>query len=161
MKFDKIEYEILKCGLPLPKGGDYYTSKEYEQRALELMDEGILQFNPVEQWHISGWELTEQGINYYNEFEQKVQQKHDHVWMTNRETHPDWYDDNENYGDEVDVFAYSIGYHNGPKCKNCGFSFCQHCESEFDVEPCNKKLNSAKQSILDHFVDCVKNSFKK
>lgn len=154
MKFDKIEYEILKCGLPFPKGGGYYTTEEHAQRALELMDEGILQYNPIEEWHISGWKLTEKGQKYCNEFMKKVQQKHSHVWLTNRDNDPGGYDDDSTYGDEVDIFALEYGHHNGPECKKCGFSFCHHCTSEFDIEPCSKRLSSAKQAIVDHFNDC-------
>lgn len=46
------------------------------------------------------------------------------------------------YGDcpGIDTVAYSVGYHNGPKCVNCGFYFCEHCnpegyESECGVAP--------------------------
>lgn len=32
--------------------------------------------------------------------------------------------------DEIDDFAYGVGYHNGPECVDCGFYFCQHCDPE-------------------------------
>ena len=31
-------------------------------------------------------------------------------------------------GKDIEIFAYTAGeYHNGPKCKVCGFNFCHHC----------------------------------
>jgi len=27
----------------------------------------------------------------------------------------------------VDIFAYNVGIHNGPKCRNCGDTYCRHC----------------------------------
>lgn len=42
-----------------------------------------------------------------------------HVWKR-----AEW-NDNET----IDTFALSEGYHNGPECINCGFSFCMHCVS--------------------------------
>lgn len=37
---------------------------------------------------------------------------------------------------EVDVFAgVDVGYHNGPLCVNCGYSFCEHCDPDgYDSE---------------------------
>lgn len=38
---------------------------------------------------------------------------------------------------EIDVFAFEVGYHNGPVCKRCGYSFCIHCNPDgFNAEPC-------------------------
>lgn len=31
------------------------------------------------------------------------------------------------YGN-IDEFAMGFGYHNGPVCERCGYSFCEHCE---------------------------------
>lgn len=36
----------------------------------------------------------------------------------------------------IDIFAYSCGYHNGPKCKRCGEEFCHHCNPDCYVEEC-------------------------
>jgi len=45
-------------------------------------------------------------------------------------------------GDKLDDFAYSEGYHNGYKCKVCGFEFCEHCYDECDIQVCkHKKTN--------------------
>lgn len=30
----------------------------------------------------------------------------------------------------VDTFALSYGFCNGPACKRCGFSFCEHCNPD-------------------------------
>jgi len=32
----------------------------------------------------------------------------------------------DNYGD-IDGFAYSEGFCNGPKCETCGWATCWHC----------------------------------
>lgn len=31
---------------------------------------------------------------------------------------------------EIDTFAMSCGYCNGPACKVCGYTFCEHCNPE-------------------------------
>lgn len=37
-------------------------------------------------------------------------------------------------GRSVDFFAMDAGFHNGPRCVNCGYSFCEHCTG--DIRPC-------------------------
>jgi hypothetical protein len=38
-------------------------------------------------------------------------------------------------GPLIDFMAGDFaGYHNGPECVDCGFSFCMHCTS--DIPPC-------------------------
>lgn len=32
------------------------------------------------------------------------------------------------YDNEVDIFGYEEGHHNGPKCELCGYGFCHHCQ---------------------------------
>lgn len=39
----------------------------------------------------------------------------------------------------VDVWGLDAGYHNGPKCILCGYSYCYHCHDEPPVE-CTAKL---------------------
>lgn len=35
----------------------------------------------------------------------------------------------------IDIFAYSVGsIHNGPRCVNCGYGFCHHCQPKPDHE---------------------------
>lgn len=35
----------------------------------------------------------------------------------------------------LDIFAYEEGsYHNGPRCKVCGYGFCHHCHKEPQIE---------------------------
>lgn len=54
-----------------------------------------------------------------------------HVWATN--------DDGT-----VDDFAYDYegeaGYHNGPRCVVCGYSFCHYCQDTPD-EDCEGAVN--------------------
>ena len=48
----------------------------------------------------------------------------------------------KDYGDEkgpfIDFMAADCeGYHNGPKCIDCGFEFCYHCDREGKyIPPC-------------------------
>ena len=38
---------------------------------------------------------------------------------------------------DIDDFACDIGYHNGPMCKRCYYSFCVHCDPNgWNKEPC-------------------------
>jgi hypothetical protein len=134
-RFDEIEFQIINCG----KTGGYYLSEEHGERALLMMEQGILHPNPKSNWHVSGWKLTDYGKEYYDVFLAQVHANHGHVWMTNRDSNPDIYDDDDEYGNSVNIFAYSVGYHNGMQCKNCGFSFCEHCDSEMEIEPCRYK----------------------
>lgn len=40
----------------------------------------------------------------------------------------------------VDEFAFDWGYHNGPVCEICGFSFCEHCNPDsWDDNGCDKR----------------------
>lgn len=52
-----------------------------------------------------------------------------HTWLTRFDTKPDLYDDDAE-GAVTDRLAYSAGYHNGPRCKVCGYYFCEHCNPE-------------------------------
>ena len=46
----------------------------------------------------------------------------------------DWYRDEDG---NIDEFAMEYGYHNGPACKRCGYSFCEHCKPNgWNEEPC-------------------------
>lgn len=42
-------------------------------------------------------------------------------------TKHDWY---RNKDGEIDIWAVDVGYHNGPMCRRCGFSFCEHCNPD-------------------------------
>lgn len=53
-----------------------------------------------------------------------------HIWMTIGEGEDEY----------LDIFAYEEGaYHNGPRCKVCGYGFCHHCMKEPAIE-CPGKL---------------------
>ena len=47
-----------------------------------------------------------------------------HTWITRHETDPNYWSDNE-YGQKPETFGDDP--HTGPKCRNCGFHFCQFC----------------------------------
>jgi hypothetical protein len=132
-RFDTVEYKVMQCG----KGGTYYPDDTDEaERALLLMDEGVFEKNPRNRWSESGWKFTKRGEQYYQAFMKAVREKHGHIWKTHRDNDPDSYQEGDVYGDIIDIFALSHGYHNGPECKKCGYSFCQHCDCEFDVPHC-------------------------
>ena len=136
-RFDETEYDVLVTCSPDAFGGYYYKSP-HKERALLLMEEGYLEECPYDNWHIKGWSITDKGIKYWKKFIKKVRAKHGHVWKTRNENNPDDWDDDK-YGKETDWFAYEAGeYHNGPVCKKCGYGFCHHCTSEFEItEKCS------------------------
>lgn len=37
---------------------------------------------------------------------------------------------------DIDTFAYSIGYCNGPTCINCHDAWCHHCKGPEHIQPC-------------------------
>lgn len=135
-RFDTIEYDVLQCGV---SGGYYPVDSERGQRAIVLMEEGIFNNNPPQEWHKNGYKgFTESGKLYYKAFMEKVRESHGHEWETHYDSDPDIYDNDER-GNQINIFAYSSGYHNGPQCKNCGFSFCHHCENEMEIPHCSMR----------------------
>ena len=100
------------------------------------MKEGILVDTEYEDWIKVGRKLTEKGIKYHDEFIKRLREKHKHQWMTYRDSYPEDY--KEGTGNKINPSAYSNEFHNGYVCKKCGFSFCEHCTSEFDIEKCKK-----------------------
>lgn len=128
-RFDDTELVVLSAAMKM----HYCTGDIYVERALVLMEEGILVDSPLTEWYLSGLNLTPMGVEYYAAFMQKMRQTHGHVWLTNTEL--GFFKDTK-YGDEISMFAYAEGYHNGPKCKNCGYTFCEHCTSEMEISHC-------------------------
>lgn len=59
-------------------------------------------------------------LKEYNEHNLKLAIESGHDWELN--------DDGE-----IDFWAYQNGDHNGPRCKKCGYFYCEHC---IDPEPC-------------------------
>lgn len=131
-RFDTIEYDVLQCGV---FGGYYLADSEHGQRAILLMQKGIFKNNPPKNWYKSGYIFTKKGNLYYKAFMDKVYKSHGHVWKTIYDSNPSLYKNSE-YSKQIDFFAYESGYHNGPQCKNCGFSFCHHCKNEMEIPKC-------------------------
>jgi len=53
------------------------------------------------------------------------------------------------YDSETDIFAAEnmpSDYHNGPKCSECGFEFCHHCNPEGYDTKCGTKSIKADPS---------------
>lgn len=44
--------------------------------------------------------------------------------------------------DGIDYFAYSTDYHNGPVCKVCGYTFCEHCTPNGYDTPCEVSVDN-------------------
>ena len=44
----------------------------------------------------------------------------EHDWVRNKED------------GSIDEFATENDYHNGPSCRRCYYSFCEHCVNDFD-----------------------------
>lgn len=57
----------------------------------------------------------------------KTPKKNEHHWI-------------KSFG-EIDIFALEYGYHNGPKCADCGYEFCHHCNPDGYKTECEFKLN--------------------
>jgi hypothetical protein len=133
MRFDKLEYDCLRSASS--EGFGYYASEEHTKRYLLLMEEGYIKNSPQKEWFRVGVHLNREGEKYWKLFLKKLREKHGHVWKTNKDTQGE----KGKWGSRVDVFALSEGNHNGPECKKCGFSFCQHCKSEFEIEECVNK----------------------
>lgn len=131
-RFDAVEFNVLRCA----SSGQYYRGDEEVERAKLLMQEEILKVNPEDNWWNTGWKLTYFGEIYWQYFLECVREKHGHVWMTHNDTEGDWCKADE-YANSIDLFAYEIGYHNGPRCKKCGFGFCYHCTNEFEIPECS------------------------
>lgn len=120
--FDAITLRVLECA---KREFGHYEDADSVKRSDELVAEGILDWG---EWtKRKQLRLTPKGIKYYAEFHVALQRKHGHEWEID--------DDGE-----IDNFAYSAGFCNGPVCKKCGKSFCKHCKNEFDIEECPKKM---------------------
>ena len=48
--------------------------------------------------------------------------------------------------DEVDIFAFAAGFHNGPRCARCGTEFCHHCDPDCYDKPCHMSTPTGSSS---------------
>lgn len=131
-RIDKTEYEIAAV---LDQRFGYYNDEIHAKRAIAWMKEGWIKDNPRSNWSQSGWKLTAKGKKHVAEVIAEVRKKHGHVWASHRDIDPESYK-NDKYGKSIDWFALEGGYHNGPRCKKCGFEFCHHCKSEWEIPHC-------------------------
>ena len=75
------------------------------------------------------------------------------IYKYNKTVYPehDWY---KNDDGSIDEFAYNNGYHNGPMCKRCDYSFCMHCEPNgYNKQEC---IEEKEEYLCPH---CNKNLF--
>ena len=47
---------------------------------------------------------------------------------------------------EIDYFAMSYEFHNGPACELCHMSWCEHCEDE--IHPCDVGVIESTCSVV-------------
>ena len=122
-RFDLMEYKIVeRC----ESGYGFYNEGKIIERVKIWMKEGLMKTIPKEEWQEKGWIFTKKGKQYTKLFLKKLRKRHGHDWVTYEGS------------DIPDPFAYSIGTHNGFECRKCGYTFCQHCKVEFEIEKCNK-----------------------
>jgi hypothetical protein len=38
---------------------------------------------------------------------------------------------------DIDHWVLDVDHHNGPGCRLCHYSFCEHCTRVEDIEPCD------------------------
>lgn len=150
MKFNKSDFRILEICQPDSIG--YIDDK----RVLELMKLGYIKDNPRSNWIKNGYKTTKKGSILYNQWLNQIREKHGHVWMSNYDGDSEYYKKNSKEGKRLNNFAYSEGYHNGYKCKECGFEFCHHCYEESDIPKCSSKTRNDTMSdnnkLDKHFV---------
>lgn len=86
---------------------------------------------------------------YIMQFTQHAE-KLGHKLVTLHESMPDLYDDDDE-GNMTDMGAYSNGYHNGPKCKECASSWCEHCVEIDDMLLCGESatFNADNSNLVD------------
>lgn len=79
--------------------------------------------------------FSEPVINYaklsIDALEKQIPKKPIHI----HEVYPkhDWARDKNG---EIDMWAMDVGFHNGPMCKRCYHSVCEHCEPDWDEDEC-------------------------
>ena len=70
----------------------------------------------------------------------------------------DWIRDKDG---SIDTFAMSVGFCNGPVCKRCHYSFCEHCNSHgyedtnctvtsWKCPKCNTELGLTRDNFCRH-----------
>lgn len=139
-RFDKLEHDCLKYTHPDNFGYNHFDKyvDKYVERILILMKEGIIYTIKRNKFKIFECKLTKKGIKYSEVFLKILRNTHGHIWKTHKDCYPEDYEDSK-YGKKINFFVLSKGIHNGPECKKCGFLFCEHCISEFDINECDKK----------------------
>lgn len=52
---------------------------------------------------------------------------------------------------EINTWVWEIGHCNGPRCKRCGYSPCEHCEPDWEETECkgSESLNTQEEIGLE------------
>ena len=131
MKLELKDFMILESALPET------TGHIDDDRALELMNQGYIKYNPKSNWYKEGYTITKEGRKLYNEMLNEIRERHGHEWFKKKDDEE--FDGEEEDGEKVDYCAMSEDFHNGPMCKKCDYSLCEHSQGEWDVPKCSKK----------------------
>ena len=110
----------LECCLPMmsPHGFGHCSECPYKRRI--TLDDGIV--------GCCG-ELIYDALELLKG-QEPVEPKHIHQVFAEH----DWELDEEG---KIDTFAMDVDFHNGPVCKRCHYSFCEHCEPDgYTKVPC-------------------------
>lgn len=146
MEINKEDFKILECS---QKGGLGYID---DDRALELMELNYLEFNPRENWKQNGYKSTKKGTRLFNKWVKEIRETHGHRWETYEDycKREEFHSEGDKYTkeDKTEPYssAYSEGYHNGFRCKECGFEFCRHCYFEGEIPKCSENTKGEKMS---------------
>lgn len=54
---------------------------------------------------------------------------------------PKMYDYENGEGPQIDTFAHSFDFCNGPACETCGWSTCMWCNSKRNIPLCSSSLS--------------------
>jgi hypothetical protein len=79
------------------------------------------------------WEENFSDSLIYLESQRIDQLSKGHTWKRDDVVYPDGYV-------PADLFALSEGFHNGPECDSCGYSFCHHCTPLSEIPDCTRPV---------------------
>ena len=60
----------------------------------------------------------------------------------------------------IDLFVTDKGFHNGPGCTVCGFTFCHHCNPEGIDTECGASSIAPSNAKLDKVMVALDRSFR-
>lgn len=104
------------------------TGQRKLKQAINGLEQFIADFKPF-CGNKADWQRVYDALALLKEHEPKLP-KHIHEEYSEH----DWQRDGEG---NIDMWGIEYGYHNGPTCTRCDYSFCIHCEPDgYNAEPC-------------------------